>query len=71
MEQLRRQCAAQIVVNEGRTLRFTVSMGVASCPHTAADADALSAACEAALAEARGRGGDHVVLARVPFMAPD
>ncbi|WP_157264512.1 GGDEF domain-containing protein [Azohydromonas aeria] len=70
MEQLRRQCAAQIVVNEGRTLRFTVSMGVASCPHTAADADALSSASEAALAEARGRGGDHVVLARVPFMVP-
>lgn len=71
MEQLRRQCAAQIVVSGGRVLHFTVSMGVAVCPHTTADAAALSAACDAALAEARQRGGDQVALARVPFVAPD
>lgn len=67
MEQLRRECAAQIVVSGGRELRFSVSMGVASCPHTAAEAPALVAACQAALAEAQQRGGDQVALARVPF----
>jgi diguanylate cyclase (GGDEF)-like protein len=36
MEGLRRQCAAQIVVLEGQELGFSVSMGVASFPHTAA-----------------------------------
>ncbi|NML14638.1 GGDEF domain-containing protein [Azohydromonas caseinilytica] len=67
MEQLRRECAAQIVVSAGQELRFTVSMGVASCPHTAPEGGALVAACEAALAEAQQRGGNQAVLARVPF----
>jgi diguanylate cyclase (GGDEF)-like protein len=70
MEQLRRECAAQIVVSGGRELRFSVAMGVASCPHTAGESTALVAACEAALAEAQQRGGDQVVLARVPFGMP-
>ncbi|MET0333207.1 MAG: diguanylate cyclase, partial [Rhizobacter sp.] len=35
MESLRRQCATQIVMLNGRDLGFTVSMGVASFPHTA------------------------------------
>jgi diguanylate cyclase (GGDEF)-like protein len=70
MEQLRRECAAQIVVSGGRDLRFSVAMGVASCPHTAGESAALVAACEAALAEAQQRGGDQVVLARVPFGMP-
>ena len=41
MEGLRRQCATQIVVLEGRNLGFTVSMGVASFPHTAHTQEAL------------------------------
>ncbi len=67
MEGLRRQCATQIVVLEGRDLGFTVSMGVASFPHTAhSEADLMSAA-DTALAEACKRGGNHVALASIRF----
>jgi diguanylate cyclase (GGDEF)-like protein len=67
MEGLRRQCATQIVVHEGQELGFTVSMGVASFPHTAHSQDELMAACEAALREAQRRGGNHVTLASIRF----
>lgn len=67
MEGLRRQCATQIVVLEGQELGFTVSMGVASFPHTAHSQDELMAACEAALREAQRRGGNHVTLASIRF----
>lgn len=67
MEGLRRQCATQIVVLEGRNLGFTVSMGVASFPHTAHSQEALVQAAETALAEARKRGGNHVTLASIRF----
>jgi diguanylate cyclase (GGDEF)-like protein len=67
MEGLRRQCATQIVMYESRELRFTVSMGVASFPHTAHSQADLVAACEGALAEARRRGGNHVTLASIRF----
>ena len=67
MEGLRRKCATQIVVHEGQELGFTLSMGVASFPHTAQTQDALMLACEAALAEARRRGGNHVTLAAIRF----
>lgn len=69
MEGLRRQCATQIVAHEGREIGFTVSMGVASFPHTAATQDDLRAACEAALADARQRGGNRVTLASIRFEA--
>jgi diguanylate cyclase (GGDEF)-like protein len=67
MEGLRRQCATQIVMHEGRNLGFTVSMGVASFPHTAHTQEALMQASENALAEARKRGGNHVTLASIRF----
>lgn len=67
MEGLRRKCATQIVVHEGRELGFTVAMGVASFPHTAQTQDDLVVACDAALAEARRRGGNHVTLAAIRF----
>jgi diguanylate cyclase (GGDEF)-like protein len=67
MEGLRRQCAAQIVVLDGQELGFSVSMGVASFPHTAASQQELLVACDAALAEARRRGGSHLALASIPF----
>jgi len=67
MEGLRRQCATQIVVHDGQELGFTTSMGVASFPHTAHTQDDLVAASEAALAEARRRGGNHVTLAAIRF----
>jgi diguanylate cyclase (GGDEF)-like protein len=67
MEGLRRQCATQIVAIEGRDLGFTVSMGVASFPHTAQSRDELVATCESALEEARQRGGNRVTLASIRF----
>jgi len=67
MEGLRRQCATQIVMHDARELGFTVSMGVASFPHTAHSQEELVSACENALAEARRRGGNHVTLASIRF----
>ena len=67
MEGLRRQCATQIVVLDGRDIGFTVSMGVASFPHTAHTEDDLMRAAEQAMAEARKRGGNHVTLASIRF----
>ena len=69
MEGLRRQCATQIVVLEGRDLGFSVSMGVASFPHTAHTQDELMQAADHALAEAQRRGGNHVTLASIRFDA--
>ncbi len=67
MENLRRQCATQIIVLDGQDLGFSVAMGVASFPHTAGSRDELMLACEAALAEARRRGGNYVALAGIRF----
>ena len=67
MEGLRRQCATQIVVLDGRDLGFTVSMGVASFPHTAHSEADLMEAADTALVEARKRGGNHVALASIKF----
>ena len=67
MESLRRKCAAQIVVHEGAELGFSVSIGVASYPHTSQTQESLVAACEAALVEAQRRGGNQVTLAAIPF----
>jgi len=69
MEGLRRQCATQIVVLDGRDLGFTVSMGVASFPHTAHSQEELMQAADIALAEAQRRGGNHVTLASIRFDA--
>jgi len=69
MESLRRKCASQIVVHEGAELGFSVSIGVASFPHTAQTQESLVVACEAALAEAQRRGGNQVTLAAIPFEA--
>ncbi len=67
MEGLRRQCAAQIVVLDAQELGFSVSMGVASFPHTATALADLLSACEGALLEARRRGGNHLTLASIRF----
>lgn len=69
MESLRRKCAQEMVVHEGNELGFTVSIGVASFPHTAQSQELLVQSCEAALAEAQRRGGDHVQLAAIRFDA--
>ncbi len=67
MEGLRRQCAAQIVVLDAQELGFSVSMGIASFPHTAHSLADLLRACEEALDEARRRGGNHLTLASIRF----
>jgi diguanylate cyclase (GGDEF)-like protein len=67
MEGLRRQCATQIVVLGGHDFGFTVSMGVASFPHTAHTQEDLTRAADQALAEAQKRGGNHVTLASIRF----
>ncbi len=67
MEGLRRRGAAEIVVHEGVDLGYTVSIGVASYPHTAQSQDELTGACNAALAEAQRRGGNQVTLASIRF----
>jgi diguanylate cyclase (GGDEF)-like protein len=69
MEGLRRKCAAQLVVHGGQELGFTVSVGVASFPHTAHAQETLLEACEGALTEARRRGGNAVALAAISFDA--
>lgn len=70
MEQLRRQCNAQIVVLNGSDLGLSLSMGVSSFPHTASRQDELLAASETAVLEAQRRGGNQVVLAPIPFGIP-
>jgi diguanylate cyclase (GGDEF)-like protein len=67
MEGLRRQCATQIVALNGQALGFTVSMGVASFPHTAHSEEELLRAADSALQDARRRGGNHVTLASIRF----
>jgi diguanylate cyclase (GGDEF)-like protein len=67
MEGLRRQCATQIVMVDGQELGFSVSMGVASFPHTALSQEELLQASETALTEAQRRGGNHVTLASIRF----
>lgn len=67
MEQLRRQCAAQMVVLNGQDLGLSISMGVSSFPHTASRQEELMAASERAVVEAQRRGGNQVVLAPIPF----
>jgi diguanylate cyclase (GGDEF)-like protein len=66
MEQLRRQCATQIVMLDAQELHFTVSIGVASFPHTAHTRDELTLACEQAVLAACGKG-NHVSLASIRF----
>lgn len=67
MEQLRRQCIAQIVVLNGQDLGLSLSLGISSFPHTASKQEELLAASEAAVREAQRRGGNQVVLASIPF----
>lgn len=65
MEGMRRQASTQIVLMDGRELGFTVSMGVASYPHSAQSIEELQGACEQALAEAQRRGGNRLAMAGI------
>lgn len=68
MEQLRRQCAQHIVAFNGQQIPFTVSMGVASFPHTAGGVDELMRSADRAMASAREKGGNRIVLASIQFV---
>jgi diguanylate cyclase (GGDEF)-like protein len=67
MEQLRRQCSQHIVPFNGQQIPFTVCMGVASFPHTAGAIDDLMRSADRALASAREKGGNRIVLASIQF----
>jgi diguanylate cyclase (GGDEF)-like protein len=67
MEQLRRQCAQHIVPFNGQQIPFTVCMGVASFPHTAGIVDELMRSADRAMATAREKGGNRIVLASIQF----
>jgi diguanylate cyclase (GGDEF)-like protein len=69
VETLRRQCATQIVVLDGQDFGFTISMGVASFPHTAHTQDQLLESSEMALESARRKGGNRISLASIRFEA--
>lgn len=64
MDGLRRSCATHMVVLDGKQYGFTISMGIASYPHTASDEAELVFAAHKALAQARMRG-NHVSLASI------
>ena len=67
MEGLRRQCATHIVVHDGKELHFTLSMGVASFPHTAPVLEQLLEAAHQSLQDALDKGGNRVSLAGIRF----
>ena len=69
MEQLRRQCMSQMIVLGGQDLGLSLSVGVASFPHTTDQHAELVKSAERALAEAVRRGGNQAVLAAIPFAA--
>ncbi len=68
MEHLRRQCAQHIVPYNGQQIPFTVAMGVASFPHTAGGIDELMRSADRAMASAREKGGNRIVLASIQFV---
>jgi len=68
MEQLRRQCSQHIVPFNGQQIPFTVAMGVASFPHTAGGIDELMRSADRAMASAREKGGNRIVLASIQFV---
>lgn len=67
MEQLRRQCAQHVVPCNGQQIPFSVSMGVASFPHTAGIVEELMRSADRALAVAKDKGGNRIVLASIQF----
>lgn len=69
MEGFRRQCAGELVVVDGRVLRFSIAAGIAVYPTSHEEAQALQDAAEAALRDAQAGGGNQIALARISFPA--
>lgn len=70
VEQLRRACASEVLVQDGVSFGFEISAGVASFPHSADSLAALSQSAIRALNDARLRGGNRVALASIQLGAP-
>lgn len=68
MEHLRRACASHIVPHNGQQIPFSVSMGVASFPHTAGSVEEMMRSADRAMASARDTGGNRVALASIQFV---
>jgi diguanylate cyclase (GGDEF)-like protein len=68
MEHLRKACAQHIVAYNAQQIPFTVSMGIASFPHTAGAVDELMRSADRAMAASRDRGGNHLTLASIQFV---
>lgn len=69
VEQLRRACASEVLVQDGVSFGFEISAGVASFPHSADSLAALSQSAIRALNDARLRGGNRVALASIQLGA--
>ena len=67
IEGLRRQCATQLLALGGRELGFSISVGIASFPHTTPSRDELVRCATEALRDAQSRGGNQVKLAGIRF----
>lgn len=65
MEQFRKQCAQHVVANQAQQIAFTVSMGIASFPHTAGSVDELMKSADRALMQSRDKGGNHLTLSSI------
>jgi diguanylate cyclase (GGDEF)-like protein len=68
MEHLRKQCSQHIVAYNGQQSPFTVSMGIASFPHTAGSVEELMRSADRAMAVSREKGGNHLTLASIQFV---
>ena len=69
MEHLRKQCAQHVVAFNAQQISFTVSMGVASFPHTAGSVDELMRSADRAMTQSRERGGNHLTLSSIQFVS--
>ncbi|RRS05197.1 sensor domain-containing diguanylate cyclase [Aquabacterium soli] len=68
MEHLRKQCSQHIVAYNGQQIPFTVSMGIASFPHTAGSVEELMRSADRSMAVSREKGGNHLTLASIQFV---
>jgi diguanylate cyclase (GGDEF)-like protein len=68
MEHLRKACSQHIVAYNGQQIPFTVSMGIASFPHTAGSVEELMRSADRAMAASRTKGGNHLTLSSIQFV---
>ena len=71
MDQFRRQCADHLMVHDGRPVPFSISVGLASFPHTGNSLEALGDSVNWALHDAVVRGGNRVRIAAIALPDPE